>query len=559
MRVTANGITSRNIRAEKRPSWRARIVVLIACIALGSASTILPADAAHGDPVTIQLLSVSDWHAQLDPISVGSTRVGGAAVLSSYFKAERAANPNTLTLTGGDAFGGSPPLSGFFEEEPAVRAMNLMGFDADTFGNHNFDRGLGHLQRMVDLAEFDYVSANLKNLEANLTGVAPYALYTVGGLKVAVIGITNADAAILTRAGSLGTIEVTDPAEAAMKARAAALKQGAQLFVAIAHLGVTAVDPATGQGSGPLIDFAEQVGGFDVILGDHTNREFSGVINKALVVENRSNGVTYARSTLQVDPLKGRVISRSVQFVSPVASAVTPDPAIEEMLAPYRSQLAAVYDTKIGEATDVFPRGSNIERMREVALGNLVADSMRLRYGAQLALTNGGGLRSPLPSGYLAADRSLRRTTSGYAAGPPYDLVVGDAFAVLPFGNEAVTRTITGAQLWAVLEHSVARMPAADGRFPQISGFRFTFDQRLPAGMRVISVALDDGTPISPDDTVYTFVTNDFVNDGGDGYTMLKDGQGVTREITADVLLDYIKSKGSVTPTIEGRITNLGA
>lgn len=559
MWLTANGSSPTNVRAGQGPSWRARIVVLVACVALGSATAIVPADAAHGDPVTIQLLSVSDWHAQLDPITVGSTRVGGAAVLSSYFKAERAANPNTLTLTAGDAFGGSPPLSGFFDEEPAVRAMNLMGFDADTLGNHNFDRGLEHLQRMVDLAEFDYVSANLRNVEANLTGVAPYALYDVGGLKVAVIGITNPDAPSLTRAGSLGSIEVIDPAEAAMKARSAALKQGAQLFVAIAHLGVTAVDPATGQASGPLIDFAEQVGGFDAILGDHTNREFSGVINNALVVENQSNGVTYARSTLQVDPLNGRVISRSVQFVSPVASAVTPDPAVEEMLAPYRSQLAAVFDTKIGEAAGVFPRGSNVERVREVALGNLVADSMRLTYGTQLALTNGGGLRSPLPSGYLPADRSLRRTTSGYAAGPPYDLVVGDAFAVLPFGNEAVTRTITGAQLWAVLEHSVARMPAADGRFPQISGFRFTFDHRMPVGMRVISVALDDGTTISPDDTVYTFVTNDFLNGGGDGYTMLNDGHGVTREITADVLLEYIKSKGSITLTVEGRITNLGA
>jgi 5'-nucleotidase len=135
-------------------------------------------------------LNVSDWHAQLDPVN----GVGGAAVLSSYWKADRARNPNSLTLTAGDAFGASPPLSGFFDEEPAVKAMNLMGFDADTLGNHNFDRGTEHLQRMVDLADFSYVSANLRNVHRELRGVAPFRIFRVGKIKVAVIGVTNPDA-----------------------------------------------------------------------------------------------------------------------------------------------------------------------------------------------------------------------------------------------------------------------------------------------------------------------------------------------------------------------------
>jgi 5'-nucleotidase len=112
-------------------------------------------------PVEIQLLNVSDWHAQIDPISVtGLGNVGGAAQIAAYWNADRAANPNTLTLTAGDAFGAAPPLSSFFDEEPAVRTLNLMGLNVDTFGNHNFDRGVAHLQRMIDLADYQYVSAN---------------------------------------------------------------------------------------------------------------------------------------------------------------------------------------------------------------------------------------------------------------------------------------------------------------------------------------------------------------------------------------------------------------
>jgi len=525
--------------------------------------------AAPRPTVDLQFLNVSDWHAQLDPQPIaGVGNVGGAAVLSAYFQADRAAKPNTLTLTAGDAYGAAPPLSGFFSEEPAVLAMRLMGFNVDTFGNHNFDRGTAHLQSMISLAgasaggaqpgdPFVYVSANLKNVEGNLTGVAPFAIFDIGGVKVGVIGITNPEAPTLVFPGNFGTIEVTDPIPAANKAKAAAKQAGAKILVAITHLGVTSIDAVTGTASGPLIDFANNVGGFDIIFGDHTDVQYSGIHNNALVVENKSKGVTYARTTLTVDPQNGHVTARSVTFVTPLASAVTPDPAIEAMLAPYRALLAAAFDTPIGVATGLFPRGGNIERLQEVAIGNLITDAMRWRYGTQLGFTNGGGIRAPLPSSYLPVNTSLRRTTPGYAPGPPFDLVVGDVFTVLPFGNSVVTRNVTGAQLYAALEHSVALIPAANGRFGQISGFRFTYDSTQPAGSRIVSVELSDGTPILPDGTLYSFATSDFVNAGGDGYTMLADGQGVTREIMADVVQAYIEFLGTITPTIEGRITKV--
>lgn len=538
----------------RRALWTTVLAVVAALASFVPAGATPPART-----VDLQLLSVSDWHAQLDPQSVtGVGNVGGAATLSSYFRADRAANPNTLTLTAGDAFGASPPLSNFFDEEPAVKAMNLMSFDADTFGNHNFDRGTAHLQRMVDLADFQYVSANLRNVDDNLAGVEPFEIFELEGVKVAVIGITNPEAPTLVKPGNFGTIEVTDPVAAANRARAEARRAGAKVFVVITHMGVTGFD-AAGQPTGPLVDFANAVGGFDVILGDHTDVRFEGLINNQLVVENRSKGLTYARTTLTVDPANGRVLARDAHFVTPLGSAVAPDQAVVDMLAPYRSALAAVFDAPIGVATGLFPRGGNIERVREVAIGNLVADAMRETYGTQLALTNGGGLRAPLPSSYLPGDTSLRRNSPGYAAGPPYDLVVGDVFTVLPFGNIVVTRTVTGAQLHAALEHSVGAMPAANGRFAQISGFRFRYDSSKPAGSRVLSVELTDGTPILADSTTYTLATNDFTNAGGDGYTMLADGNGVTRDIMANVVLDYIRAKGTVSPVVDGRIVNVAA
>jgi 5'-nucleotidase len=522
--------------------------------------------------VSMQFLWVSDWHAQLDPLDVfGVGQVGGAAAISTYWQQDRAAFPGrTLTLTAGDAYGAAPPLSGFFDEVPGVLAQRLMGFDVDTFGNHNFDRGIDHLQQMIDLAgapsgeepgtPFQYVSANLANRDDNLKGVKDYEIFDVDGVKVAIIGLTNEEAPTLVFPGNFGTIEVTDSVAAANRAREEARAEGAKVFIIITHKGVTGFD---GQGNavGPLIDLANELEGFHIIFGDHTDVEFEGMINGQLVVENRSKGLTYGRTHLTVDRRNGATVSRSNQFITPFADQVTPDPAIVAMLAPFRVALAEAFDAPVGVATDTFPRGGTpaVERVGEVAIGNLVADSMRLRYGTQLAFTNGGGIRTPLPSSYLPQDTSLRRPSPGFAPGPPWDLVVGDIFATLPFGNSVITRTVTGAQVHAILEHGVAAMPSANGRFPQISGFRFTYDVALPAGSRLLSVELDDGTPILADNTVYTLATNDFVNAGGDGYTMLSadPGDSATREVMADVLLEHIQAQGTITPTIEGRIIRL--
>lgn len=546
-----------------RSLYQKAIVLLVTVTMLFTSASVVLAD-TH-PTVDIQILDISDWHGQLDPLG----NAGGAAVLSTYFKNERAANPNTLIVTAGDSVGATPPLSAFFNDEPAIKALNMMGVQVDTFGNHNFDGGIAHLQNLVNLANYPHVSANLLNRDSNLTGVNDFAMFNVAGAKIAVIGLTNPEAPTLVFPGNFGTIIPSDPVKAALRAREAADEMGdADIYVVICHMGVTSID-ANGVASGPLIDFANAVNKpdrkspkIDVIIGDHTDVQYSGMINGALVLENRSKGATYAKINLNVDAKNHKILAKSATFVVPLVANVTPDPAIVAMLAPYRAQLAAVFDGTIGVANGLFARGGNVERSGEVPIGNLTADALRLTYGTQLALTNSGGLRAPLPSSYAPVDHTLRRAAAGYVAGPPYDLVIGDVFALLPFGNSVVTRNVTGTQLWAALENGVSAInPAtcngADGRFPQISGFKFTFQCSLPAGSRVLSVSLTDGTPILKDGTVYTLATNDFVNAGGDFYTMFKDGQGVTREVMADVVLAYIKSLGTITPTVEGRITKL--
>ena len=503
-----------------RPSRRSRTWLLLSVLA--AIALIVPAGAtAHQrpkPPVEIQFLNVSDWHGNLDPLS----GVGGAGAISALWKYDRSLNPNTITLTAGDDFGATPPLSGFFDEKPAVLAERIMGIQVGTLGNHNFDRGTTHLQSMVKLAgartdaahpgtPYRYVSANLDKLYKNVRGVAPMEFFRVGGVTVAVIGVTNPEAPGLVTPGNFGTIVPTDPVKAANKARILARLAGASVVVAITHMGVRGFD-STGNAFGELVDFANASHGFDVIFGDHTDIQYSGTINGQLVHENRSFGVTYAKTALTVDPNTRKVTAKSVSFVSPTATLLTSlglvsDPAIETMLAPYRAELSALLDGPIGTATDIFQRGGNLERRQETPSGDLVTDGMRWKYGTDIAVLTGGSLRSALPAcGYAPADHTLHRSgyqtapntnlqpctsvvggvSTPYASGAPYDLVKGDVYTILPFGNSIITRSVTGKQIWSMLENGVSRFAAdgtnGQGRFVQASGLKYTFHYQNLSG-----------------------------------------------------------------------------
>ncbi|MCH7985072.1 MAG: 5'-nucleotidase C-terminal domain-containing protein [Acidobacteria bacterium] len=530
------------------------VLLLVAAV---TATGVFTAKAGR-EPVEIQFLTISDWHAQLDPLSVfGVGTFGGAAELSAFWKDDRIDNPNTLTLTAGDAFGASPPLSSFFQEQPAVQAMNLMGFDVDTFGNHNFDKGITHLQQMINLADFQYVSANLKNLEQNLSGVKPFEIFDMDGVKVAVIGITNPEAPTLVFPGNFGTIEVTDPVKAAQEARRAAEIEGAQIFVAITHLGVTSFD-GEGNPAGPLIDFANNVGGFDVIFGDHTNVQFVGIINESLVVENRSKGRTYAKVQLSITSTGE--IRRSVEFVEPFSNEVTPDPAIVGLLAPLRTQLDALLSGVIGESTVFIPRadscGQSSGRTCESLIGDVTTDAMRTTYGTDFAITNAGGLRADLtcPIADNPSDFCPPNTP------PNFQITDGQVLTVLPFGNVVVTLDLNGSELKTMLENGVSAMPGISGRFAQVSGLCFSYDIDAAAGSRVTGAVRQaaDGscTGAVVDLTVasnYTLAENDFMASGGDGYPNFS-SRAVSRDFMDKVVADSIAANTPITPTIQGRI-----
>jgi 2',3'-cyclic-nucleotide 2'-phosphodiesterase (5'-nucleotidase family) len=517
---------------------------------------------------TIQLLTVSDWHGQLVPVS----GVGGAAFLETYFEELRTANPNTLTFMAGDSFGATPPISNFFEDEPAVIGQRMMGISADTFGNHNFDRGIAHLQRMVDLAAaptstetpgapFKYLSANLKNLDDNLSGVDRWRMFDVAGVKVAVIGITNEEAPELVFPGSFGTIEITDSIQAANRTAIEAKKAGADVVVVLTHKGIRGFN-TDGSAFGELIDFADGVtaGQIDVIVGDHTDFTYSGVHQgRILAVENRSKGVQFARILLEVDA-KGKVVSKSVTFHTPTNAGKTPDPAIQAYIDDLNAQLQPILGQVVGSSQVPVLRsdscGRSDSRLCESRVGNVVTDALREAYSTDFAITNSGGLRDALTCPHVAEGGFC---PDPMPATPPFPITRGGVIAVLRFGNVSTTTTLTGPELKAFLEHGVSAMPGANGRFPQVSGLCFTYNIEAPVGSRVTTAVRQAANGTCTGGAVdltagqYTVTSNDFTLSGGDGYPNVI-SKSTTRNIMSQDLEAYVAANAPIQPSIQGRI-----
>ncbi len=530
-----------------------------------------PGQAKKTGTTTLQLVTISDWHGQLpsmpdiDFVTGGNQPGAGAAVLKGYIDEARKANPNTLAFMAGDSWGATPPHSAFFNDQPAVIAMNMMGIDADTFGNHNFDRGIAHLQSQIDLADFPFVAANLKGLEENLSGVTKRHFFTIDGVRIAVIGIVNEEAPTLTAPGSLGTLEISDSVEAANKAARQARAAGAQVVVILTHKGLRSSSPAEGE----LIDLADAVDPalIDVIVGDHTNISYNAVHQGRIrVVENLSKGVQFTKVQLTVDRATGVTATQATQHLA-FTAGTTPDPALTAYVADLTAEIAPTLSVVVGHSTVEIPHSdacfvgatadpSRDSRRCESKLGNVVADALRTTYGTDFALTNGGGLRAPLTC--PLAGESGFCPTSGTT--PPFPITRGSVLGVLPFGNFSVTMTLNGAELKSMLERGVSAAPARDGRYAHVSGLCFTYDVQAPAGSRVVGAvrqAADGSCTGAPVDltsaATHKLATNDFTAGGGDGYPNFT-GRFTSLGVTLDTdVANYVTAKSPLSPSIQGR------
>jgi 2',3'-cyclic-nucleotide 2'-phosphodiesterase (5'-nucleotidase family) len=309
-----------------------------------------------------------------------------------------------------------------------------------------------------------------------------------------------------------------------------------------------------------LINLADNVTGVDAVIGDHTDFQVvSTRPNGVLVTENRSKGIRFTRIRLVFDTNLRQVVYKTADFHKPWNIGVTPDPAIQARINDLNAQLAPILGTVIGSSSKFIPRadqcGGTTGRTCESLVGNVVTDAMRTKYssiGVQFAITNSGGLRADLT---CPTTDNPNDFCPAYTP-PPYLISRGQVLTVLPFGNIVVTLDVNGAELKTMLENGVSRMPAVDGRFPQVSGLCFSYDIAAPAGNRVTSAVLADAngnctaTPVNlTAAATYKIAENDFMASGGDGYSFFTP-RVTTQEIMDQVTADYITVNSPINPVV---------
>ena len=455
--------------------------------------------------------------------------VGGLAELMTLLSEERERSPNTITTFGGDLLSPSV-LSGLTKGAQMIEIFNALGFDLAVPGNHEFDFGPEIAAERFQASDFTWLGSNMTGPDGGpVPGTEAKAMLEVEGFKIGFFGLITPETAVLSSPGP--EIRFAPVLETARAMTEALRADGADLVVALTHLDVAA-DRA----------LLREVRGLDIILGGHEHDPITFYEGGKLLIKAGYD----ARYLPVVDIVLRRAEKRGKEVVlwRPEwryrdNSGVAPDPEVGAIVARWNDALDAELGVAVGTAAVELDTRRETVRTRESNFGNLIADAMRLSTGADVALTNGGGIRG---------DRI-------YAPGTV--LTRKDILTELPFGNVTVLIALSGADLLAALENGVGQVEKKAGRFPQVSGMRFRFDPARPAGRRIVEVEVG-GEPLDPART-YKLATNDYLLGGGDGYAMLADGEVLidasAATLMATTVMDHVaRLGGEIAPEVEGRI-----
>jgi len=488
---------------------------------------------AFAENIEIRILHVNDFHGFAESYKpIGSEKLlGGVSYLAEEIKRLRSEKP-TIFLSAGDMIQGNN-WANLTEGKSVIELMNTMEFDAMVVGNHEFDFGQEVLIKRVKEAKFPILGANVEGLDV----LKPYVIKELSGIKIAIIGIVTEDTPTSTHPSNVTGLNF-HPIESTVGRYLQELKEKADIIIVLSHIGFYA---------DRLL--AEKIKGIDVIVGghSHTKIEKPVLIGETIIVQAWEHGKALGVLDLNVEKGKITKFDGHLEEISPDKGRE--DITVKAIVNKYSKMVNSILDEKIGNALCDLD-GENV-RKKETNLGNLIADIIRETAGSDIAIINGGGIRTGIKKG---------------------EIRVKDVYSVLPFNNYIVAIRMSGAKIKEALEHGVSAVEENAGRFPQVSGIRFSFDSKAKAGNRVKEIFIGD-KPLEPYKD-YTVATNDFLVVGGDGYTAFgetikssKDYAVIGGVIKAekilysdasrylrDIVVDYIKKKGSIEPKVEGRI-----
>lgn len=556
-------------------SW-IRLGVATAAVGAALVAVVAPADAGNGnhagppEEVNLQILAINDFHGNIATSSGSFGGTGRADFLSTNIAAREAGADNSIMVSAGDLIGASPLISALFHDEPTIEAMNLIGLDINGVGNHEFDEGPDELLRMANGgahpvdgdfggtefggADFDFLASNVV---VDATGDTLFPAYTIreyDGVEVAFIGLTlEGTPTIVTPSGVAG-LTFEDEAENVNRVvKQIRRETRIESFVILLHEGGRSDGGPQDCGTGLTGPIAEIVPQFhqavDLVIAGHTNDEFVCEIDNKWVTMADTRGRLFTDIDVTINTKNRDMTVQSIENVSNLQAGVTPDPAVTALIDFYDVLSAPLANQVIGDISADILRAPN--PAGESAMGDVIADVQLdatddAGFGdAVVAFMNPGGIRD---------DMLFAEISGGEAAG---EITYGEAFSVQPFGNSLVTMTLTGAQIYDLLEEQWEGQT-----FPRIlqpsAGFNYTWDANEPDGTKVVPGSVEiGGVPIVAG-TDYRVTVNSFLADGGDNFATLVDGTNrLGGEVDIDALVTYFGLYSPIDPGPQDRITRL--
>jgi len=556
-----------------------------------------------GDLQRLVILGTNDIHGALAPVSLKSREpdggpsvdytAGGAAILAGYVRAiQEEYGQRLLWLDSGDEFQGSIE-SNMEQGAPVVQVLNGLGLQAAAVGNHEFDFGLEALKARMSEALYPYLAANIfqkgtKTL-ASFPNTRPRTIFTLGGIRVGVIGLTTQDTPTTTRTHNVRELDFGDLKSTTLSEAASLRREGAQVIVLNAHVGLKCErgrvypghsfrKPTDPQGEcgekDELVRLLKSLpaGTVDAVVAGHSHQIVHHWVAGVPVIQGGASGRYLNLIHIAFDPVSGKVVREKSQIEGPIpvcerifknqndcngdrppprngrgplvesnfrGRTIEPDPSIVKLLEPVFLRSEAESKRRIAEAA----RPLEHERYRESAMGNVITDAFRDATGAQIAIMNSGGIRSPLEQG---------------------PITYGDVFRALPFDNALMTMKLTGDELKLLL-----RIIYSGSRgFPSVSGLKLrVIDPAFEAPGNdlngngkteawEVNRLIDARLASSPDDLKskqhYTIATIDFLATGGDdwGWFMNQIPKdrilGDTGMLMRDAVVRYLEKAGTI-------------
>ncbi|MCA0985523.1 5'-nucleotidase C-terminal domain-containing protein [Halobacillus yeomjeoni] len=494
-------------------------VILLAMSGFNAAET-----SAAEKTTKITILHTNDSHGR---VFEGKYDGMGFSKLATLAKQKQAENPNTLLLDAGDTFHGTP-FATLEKGESIVEIMNHLDYDGMAAGNHDFNYGQDRLLELADLSEFPVISANVRYQDSNNQLLPTHFIQEVDGVKIGVFGLTTPETTYKTNPKNIEGLAFTDIVEEGKAMVKELQSQNVDLVIALTHLGTDASSTETS------IKLAENVDGIDLIVDGHSHTVDN--INKnggeTLIVSAGEYTKNLGIVELEFDSSKKLISKEASRVTKEEASDIVKDSETESVINKIKKEQDQIMSEVVGKSNVILNGERNYVRTGETNLGNLITNAMLAESDADVAITNGGGIRASIDTG---------------------EITLGEIINVSPFGNYLVTKKMSGKTIKEALEHGVSDYPATKGAFPHVAGMSFSIDPKAEAGQRVKDLMIQ-GEDVQLD-KVYTVATNDFLAAGGDDYGMFVDTELVNEyDALEEIMKSYIKANTPIELGDENRV-----